>query len=291
MEVARPPLNSEPRYESEYSPRQTEAARRVLIDLGQVLAAFEDCLVVVGGWVPDLLLKEVEEPHVGSIDVDLAIDAEKLTEGRYAKLVEALLNTRRYKQAEEPFKLFTMVDLNDGDIPVRVDVDFLKSADINLRRSNPKLMDGFRPLDAAGCAAAFSHPELVVLAGQMPKGGFNTVQLRVASVPDFLVMKSYALKKRDKPKDAYDICYCLDHFPGGAVKIAEVWNVQPRNKHVTEAIEILKEKFSELGAYGPSQVVEFHNSAERGERERQQRRAFELVQHFLSLTRGDMVTR
>ena len=275
-------MNNEPRYESEYSPRQTEAARRVLVDLGQVLAAFEDCLVVVGGWVPDLLLKDAEEPHIGSIDVDLALDAEKLTEGRYAKLVETLLRTRRYQQAEEAFKLFTEVDLKDGESAVRVDVDFLKSAEVKLKKNKPKLMDTFRPLDAAGCAAAFSHPELVVLAGQMPKGGKNKVQFRVASVPDFLVMKSYALKKRDKPKDAYDICYCLDHYPSGAAKIAEIWNVQPRKNYVREAIVILKEKFSELGAYGPSQIVEFHNSTDQGERERQQRRAFELVQRFLS---------
>ena len=275
-------MNNEPRYESEYSPRQTEAARRVLVDLGQVLAAFEDCLVVVGGWVPDLLLKDTEEPHIGSIDVDLALDAEKLTEGRYAKLVETLLGTRRYQQAEEAFKLFTEVDLKDGGSPVRVDVDFLKPPEVRLKRNKPKLTDSFRPLDAAGCAAAFNHPELVMLTGQMPKGGMNKVQFRVASVPDFVVMKSYALKKRDKPKDAYDICYCLDHYPSGAGKIAEIWNVQPRKNHVREAIVILKEKFSELGAYGPSQVVEFHNSTDQGERERQQRRAFELVQRFLS---------
>jgi hypothetical protein len=283
MESARSPLNNEPRHESEYSPRQTEAARRVLIDLGQVLSAFEDCLVVVGGWVPDLLLKDAEEPHVGSIDVDLALDPAKLTDGRYARLVETLLTTRRYKQSEDPFKLFTEVDLGDGRRAVRVDVDFLKPAEVKLKKNKPKLMGGFRPLDAAGCAAAFSHPELVVLAGQMPRGGTNTVQFRVASVPDFLVMKSYALKKRDKPKDAYDICYCLDHYPGGATKIAEVWNVQPRKKHVTEAIAILHEKFGELGAYGPSQVIEFHNSTDVGERERQQRRAYELVIHFLSM--------
>ena len=276
-------MNNEPRHESEYGPRQIEAAGRVLIDLGQVLAAFEDCLVVVGGWVPDLLLKDAEEPHVGSIDVDLALDAEKLTEGRYARLVETLLRTRRYKQSEEQFKLLTDVDLGDGQPAVRVDVDFLKPAEVKLKRNKPKLMDGFRPLDAAGCAAAFTNPELVVVAGQIPKGGTNRVQFRVASIPDFLVMKSYALKKRDKPKDAYDICYCLDHYPGGAAKIAEIWNGQARKNHISEAIEILKEKFSELGAYGPSQVVEFHNSTDLGERDRQQRRAFELVQNFLSM--------
>ncbi|MCX6924241.1 MAG: hypothetical protein NT154_13670 [Verrucomicrobia bacterium] len=93
----------------------------MLIDLGQVLAAFEDCLVVVGRWVPDLLLKNADEPHVGSIDVDLALDTEKLTEGRYVQLVEALLKTRRYQQADELFKLFTEVDLGDGQPAVRVD--------------------------------------------------------------------------------------------------------------------------------------------------------------------------
>jgi hypothetical protein len=68
-------MNPEPRHQGEYDSRQTEAARRVLVDIWQVLAAFRDCLVVVGGWVPDLLLPGVEDSHLGSIDVDLALDA------------------------------------------------------------------------------------------------------------------------------------------------------------------------------------------------------------------------
>ena len=83
-------MNPEPRQRDDYSPRQVGAARRVLVDLGQVLAAFEDCLVVVGGWVPDLLLEQADEPHVGSIDVDLALDADKLADGRYADLLKLL---------------------------------------------------------------------------------------------------------------------------------------------------------------------------------------------------------
>ena len=119
-------MTNEPRHQSEYTSRQTEAARRVLVDLGQVLASFKDCLVVVGGWVPDLLIPQSQEPHIGSIDVDLALDAQKLMEGQYAKLVESLLNTKRYFQSEEAFRLHTEVDLGDYDKSVRVDVDFLK---------------------------------------------------------------------------------------------------------------------------------------------------------------------
>lgn len=52
-------MNTEARNQNAYPSRQTEAARRVLVDVGQVLASFADCLVVVGGWTrtPDLILK------------------------------------------------------------------------------------------------------------------------------------------------------------------------------------------------------------------------------------------
>ena len=81
-------MNPEPKFQSEYGSRQTDAAHRVLIDLAQVLAPFQDCLVLIGGWVPYLLLPDAQEPHVGSIDVDLALDAEKLYDGRYAEATQ-----------------------------------------------------------------------------------------------------------------------------------------------------------------------------------------------------------
>jgi len=274
-------MNLEPRQREDYSARQIEAAYRVLVDLGQVLKQFEDCLVVVGGWIPDLLMPESEEKHVGSIDVDLALDSDKLAVGQYAKLLESLLNTRRYKQAEEPFKLIAEVDLGDGQAPVRVDVDFLKSPEAKTKKNKPKLTKGFRPLDASGCHAAFEHPELVVITGRMIKGQTNKVQFRVASIADFLIMKSYALANRDKPKDAYDICFCLDHYPSGLNELAANWKRRAGEKDVVKCIEILKEKFATVHSYGPTQVVEFHNSTNGEEREQQARRAFELVRAFL----------
>jgi predicted nucleotidyltransferase len=274
-------MTLEPRQREDYSDRQIEAAHRVLVDLGQVLKSFEDCLVVVGGWVPDLLMEKAEEAHVGSIDVDLALDAGKLADGRYAELLKVLLDTRRYQQAEEPFKLYAEVDLKDGQSPVRVDVDFLKSPDAKTKKNKPKFTENFRPLDASGCSAAFEHPELVVITGKMIKGKTNRVQFRVASIADFLIMKSYALANRDKPKDAYDLCFCLDNYPGGLKELAANWKKRAAMKDVIKAIGILKEKFAAVDSYGPGQVVEFYNSANAEEQERQARRAYELVQEFL----------
>jgi len=275
-------VNPEPRQRDDYSPRQVGAARRVLVDLGQVLAAFEDCLVVVGGWVPDLLLEQADEPHVGSIDVDLALDANKLADGRYADLLKLLLDSGRYKPGAKPFQLVVEVDLKDGAKPVEVEVEFLAPREVKLKKNRPKLLEGFRVLQADGCGTAFHAPVRLEVSGRTVRGANNKVHLRIASLPDFLVMKAHALAGRDKPKDAYDLCYCLEHFPAGMNALANVWKNRRKEKDVARAVAILRDKFGSVDAFGPGQVVEFQGSVDAETQAMQARRAFELMQQFLS---------
>lgn len=276
-------MNPEPRYEVDYTQRQVEAARRVLMDVGQVLAAFTDCMVVVGGWVPDLLMAGAQEPHVGSIDVDFALDAAKLNDGRYAELLRLLINTQRYRKGSKDFQLVVDVDLKDGGRPVQVEVEFLAPKDVRLTKNRPKLFPGFRVLQAESCGAAFIVPRELSLKGRTVRGADNTVVLRVASVADFLVMKAHAIGDRDKPKDSYDLCYCLDHFDGGQEVLAAEWRKRQTDKVYAKAIAILKEKFVSVDAFGPQQVVEFHNSSDPDVCAAHARRAYELVQKFLTL--------
>lgn len=276
-------MTREPRQVGDYSSRQVEAARRVLIDVGQVLAGFRDAIVVVGGWVPDLLLPDAEPEHVGSIDVDLALDAAKLEDGRYAELLKLLLETERYKPGDKAFQLVTAVDLEDGDAPVTVEVEFLASADVELKKNHPKLVEGFRVLQFPAFAAAFEHPKQIELEGLMISGSANTVQLRVASLPDFITMKAHAVGGRDKPKDVYDICYCLDTFPDAIALVATDWKSRRDNPLVAGAIDILTEKFKTVDHFGPLQLPVFHDATDPDERARYARRAFELVQKLLSL--------
>jgi len=273
----------EPRSQRDYVDRQVQAARRVLVDLGQVLGSFfTDSIVIVGGWVPDLLLPAAAEPHVGSMDVDLALDAQKLREGRYAEIVKSLLATGRYEQTDQQFKLRATVDLGDGGPVLEVDIDFLKSPGKRRKRKGPRLLEEFRPLDADGCAAAFLHPERVQVDGHTIAGAENSVHVLVAALEDFLVMKAYALAGRDKPKDAYDICYCLGHAPGAVESLAQAWRDRREDRLVQGAIEQLREKFGSVRAYGPQQVVAFYDPPGADERELHARRAYELVDRFLS---------
>ncbi|MGI8603320.1 MAG: nucleotidyl transferase AbiEii/AbiGii toxin family protein [Verrucomicrobiales bacterium] len=276
-------MSPEPLHEGDYTDRQVEAARRVLVDVGQVLGSFRDAIVVVGGWVPDLLFPDADPRHVGSIDVDLALDAVKLGDGRYAELLKLLLDTGRYDQGDKDFQLVTTVDLGDGEVPVRVEVEFLASSDVKLKKNHPKLVEGFRVLRFPACAAAFEHPESIEFEGQMISGATNTVRLQVASLPDFIIMKAHALAGRDKPKDVYDLCYCLDEYPDAIGAVAGEWRSRREAPLVAASIEILREKFKAVDHYGPQQLAIFHDSTDDAERAMHARRAFELIQKLLSL--------
>lgn len=273
-------MSPEPRVESEYTSRQVEAARRVLVDIGQVLASFGDAIVVVGGWVPDLLIEAPTTAHIGSIDVDLALDAKKLGDGRYAELLKLLLGSGRYEKGDKDFQLVTTVDLEDSE-PIRVEVDFLAPEDVKLQKNRPKLIESFRVLRSQACAVAFTSPEDVELTGTMVLGATNTVRIRVASLPDFLLMKVHAIEGRDKPKDVYDFCYCLDEAPDAFEVVSANWRARREEPIVAEAIHILTEKFESVEHFGPRQLADFHADASSDEREIHARRAYELVQELL----------
>lgn len=273
-------MNPTPRHGSDYSERQIEAAHRVLVDLGQVLASFADYLVVIGGWVPDLLIPVAEESHIGSIDVDLALDAEKMEDENYADIHKLILDTNRYTVGEKAFQLLAHVDLADGQPPVQVEVEFLAPGKM---KHHANRFANFHVLRNDGCAAAFNAPVEREIVGTNVDGALNTVRLRIASMADFLVMKANAMKGRDKPKDAYDLCYCLEHYPPGMQALAEAWKTRRSDRFVKHAISVLVETFSSMDAYGPRQIVAFHDSSESEVRTMQARRAYELVQKFLTL--------
>jgi len=128
-----------------------------------------------------------------------------------------------------------------------------------------------------------SIPILVEITGKMIKGKTNQVAGAGGVDRGFLVMKAYALAYRDKPKDAYDICYCLDHYPGGREELAADWKSRAGKDYIGKAIKYLREKFDSVNSYGPGQVVEFNNSANGEEKKMQAQRAYQLVNDFLKL--------
>ena len=119
----------EPQFASDYDDRATVAVRSVLVEIGQVLGSYKGKFAVIGGAVPWLLLSEADMPHVGTLDVDLSLDAEALGDGEYAQLVESLLK-QGYHQREHlrRFQLVRTVPARDDGADIDVVVDFPDAA-------------------------------------------------------------------------------------------------------------------------------------------------------------------
>jgi hypothetical protein len=70
---------------------EVSACRSVLIEVLTILGKDLDNLTVVGGWVPELLFPN--KGHVGSLDVDLALDARKLEPKAYESIRNKLVKS------------------------------------------------------------------------------------------------------------------------------------------------------------------------------------------------------
>jgi hypothetical protein len=174
----------EPQSAADYDDRTTHAVKSVLIEIGQILGSFQGKFAVIGGAVPWLLLNNEEMPHVGSLDVDLGLDAEALGDGEYANLVEALKG-KGYEQREElkRFQLVREVPVSDGGAPIHIIVDFLMPRDAEITKNKPPLVDNFAVQRADGADLALHFYKLVAIEGPMPEGGKNRVEVAVCSIP------------------------------------------------------------------------------------------------------------
>ena len=135
----------EPRSANDYNDRTTSAVRSVLVEIGQILGSFEGKFAVIGGAVPWLLLSQAEMAHVGTADVDLALDPKALGDGEYARLVE-MLQSQGYRQSPHlrRFQLARTVAANDGGPPIDIVVDFLMPRDAVIAKNSPPLVKQLR---------------------------------------------------------------------------------------------------------------------------------------------------
>lgn len=248
---------SEPTVAAGYDDRGTRAAHAVLVELGQVLGAHRDAIVVIGGSVPSLLMKGLG--HIGTLDIDLDLDTEKLADHGYADLVEKLMAAgyERDQEGMKPFQIRRTVDLRDGGAAVLVIVDLLMPRGAKTQKHRPPLVQGLRVQEADGGEIALRHNIRLLIEGTMPDGRSNRVEMLVASIPALLVMKGYALVQRDKKKDAYDIYFSVRNYPGGLSGLTEECRRLLEDPVAREALANIAAKFDSADGFGPVTVRMF----------------------------------
>lgn len=248
----------EPQSANDYDDRTTAAVKSVLIEIGQILGSYKGRYAVVGGAVPWLLLNQNDMRHVGTLDVDLSLDAAALGGGEYAHLIESL-KSHGYEQRESlrRFQLVRQIDARDGGPLIDVIVDFLRPRDAVIAKNDPPLVDNFAVQRASGAELALRFCEFIPISGAMPNGGTNRVEVAVCSIPALLAMKGHAIHGRYKQKDAYDIYYCVRNYPGGIDALAAACRPLLDHPEGLAGYRFIAGKFDSPDGFGPTCVRQF----------------------------------
>ena len=178
----------------DYTATAVEAAKSVLIELTHILGEYRDDIVLVGGWIPELLIPLSKEKHIGSIDVDLALNHKELTEVGYRMIGDILHHHGYIQDRQQPF-IFRKVVRGQA-----VQVDFLAGEYGGTGKSHrtQKALD-MQPRKARGCDLAFQiEPAKIVVSGGFsvvfPRRGSSvrillSVFLQPGKAVDFFMLK------------------------------------------------------------------------------------------------------
>lgn len=267
---------------SDYGSREVEAAQRVLIELMQILGEYRDGMVLIGGWVP---YYHFGKGHTGSMDIDIALDKDKITTEVYAT-IRKLLEKRGYRQGDQPFMFLKDIKIDEGE-PVTVQIDFLAGeyGGTDKKHRHQEIQPDLKARKARGSELALQYCTKMLVKGTMPNGSTNTVEFQVSNVLPFIVMKGMAMYDRDKEKDAWDIYFCIRRFKGGPKELSRQFQEIIAHGLVNEGLAKIKLKFQSIEDYGPSSVVAFEELQERSEQGRLRRDAFEQVNAVLDALR------
>lgn len=284
-----------------YDATVTGNCERVLVTLLRGLGPWQDSIFLVGGLAPRYLI-ESRPPdvpaHAGTGDVDVVVRLELLAE------------TEAYRSLEENLKKlgFTRGSNDKGtkvawrweaSVPPagKVILEFLAD---DPEKSGGRVVE--LPTEGNVSAMNIPHASIVfdhheqrnIRAELLDDGGVGIVTLRYADIVAFTVLKALAFAHRSEGKDAHDLVYCLEHYPGGPAAVADRLRAGWEGRHgetIQEALSNLARDFTDDGEtegyqkVGPKKLARFELGDDREQQDsrvRRQRDAADVISRLLA---------
>jgi hypothetical protein len=264
---------------TDYNQIAVNAAYSVLIEIVRVLGEYRDNIVLIGGWVPQILFQNKGEMHTGSIDIDLALDHRQITDEGY-KGIHDLLMDSGYRQGKQPFIFHRTVKIEGVEVSVQIDLLSGEYEGTGKSHRHQKIQE-IRTRKVRGCDLAFNNPIELTIEGNLPGGAKDSVVLKVASMVSFLIMKAIVLDDRLKEKDAYDIYYCLKQYSDKLKDLVAEFEPHLENSLIQEGLAKLAKNFETVDHTGPKFVTAFEEVTDEEDRTLIERDAFERVNYLL----------
>lgn len=282
------PMNT--RTSTDYEEGLTAASLSALLELGVTLRSYSDSIVLVGGWAPYFLIRSFGRggvKHIGSIDIDLAVDPAKVDAEAYATIVE-LIRQRGWKNRAnglgEPiqFSFAKAIPSPADGREYNISVDFMTAPAAQSRVHRHRRVQSDLPARAAGgCGIAFGHNMRIDLSGTLPGDGEARSAINALDMPGCIGMKGIVLGERYKEKDAYDIFSVVANCLKGPKEVAAAVKPHLGEPEVAKGVANIEVAFQSIRANGPSWVAAFIAPADAAARERAQAEAYAVMAEFL----------
>jgi len=261
-----------------------------LLELNITLNSYREALVLIGGWVPYFLLQEfgrMDADHVGSIDIDLAVDPALVDEDGYADIVQLIEDRgwiQRISRTGHPIhfsyekEIPSPIDLRD----YLISVDFLtsKSPETGKHRHR-ELQTGLKARVTEGCDIAFHHNYRKQVQGILPANGETVAEIKMLDIPGCLSMKGIVLGTAYREKDAYDIYSVVSKCLESPTQVANVIKPFLYEEQFAIGIQMIQQRFRDIRSEGPAWVANFLQSVDQEAKKRVVAEVYVNMKEFL----------
>lgn len=273
------------RHHSDYDEVTTARCERALVTLLGDIGPWSERIYLAGGLAPRYIVGSLPEgarPHVGTTDVDLVIGLALGDESPEAyRTLENNLKSGGFK-AESSFRWIKNVD------GVNVIVEFLCETDQvepgRIYKPKAGTGSGLGAFNVRGAQLVTrDYVVRTIEAERFDGGGMSRVDVRVADILSYTVLKTLAFQSRHENKDAYDLIYCVLNFgdgPDDAGRKASSSAIL-EDDQVREALQLLDERFESVDHDGPRAYAAFLDTGDADETARLQQEAVAVVREFL----------
>ncbi len=274
-----------------FTVEEIEACVIVMRELFLYLKPYRNQIVLIGGWVPYFLLEKYKYPgeydqHVGSLDIDIALDAFSIPETDYKTILEILTGRGFYQRKDAlgrdiPASFLKKVALENGkEIEVRIDFLAPEYGGTSDKRRHQIVQD-MLARKGRGADIVFNHADVIHLSGPISNGANIELDIRVADVTACFVMKGIALSERTSEKDAYDLYMLARYYKEGPKSVLSELTKLRNHGLMKEALKNIEEHFKDIKSLGPVSVAKFMGITDKDEHGRIARDAFELFQFII----------
>jgi hypothetical protein len=236
-----------------YSDQYTIDCERVLVTLLRGLGPWKDSAYLVGGLTPRYLVAArppLIPAHAGTLDVDIVIDLQMLTDTEAYHTLEDNLKRMGFERAENEKKQKLswrwQTRTEHGALMV-----------LELLADAPQIAGGnVQPLPTEGTISALNIPHSSIVfdlhqvteiqAELLGDNGVATEKVKHANLVGFTCLKAFAFDQRFERKDAHDLIYCIEHAPDGMDAVAEAFRKEIDDKHgavIQACLAILRSRF------------------------------------------------